>query len=1067
MIISFMQVTAASFGQNVTLKQDEVSMTKLFYEIRKQTGYNVLLKDNNILSAKKINANFSDTPLDKVMEQVVMGTNLTFEIADKKIFIKEKTFLERVAERFQRLDVSGKVTGEDGSPLAGANIKIKGTGISVSADAKGEFALKNVADDAVLVVSFIGYEPKEVKAAVNMSVVLKLTTSELDEVTINKGYYNESKKLSTGSVSKVTADEINNQPINNPLQAIQGRMPGVYISQNSGLPGSNFIVQIRGRNSIAAGNDPLYIVDGIPYPSGTLSTTFTTGTLFGSSGSNPLSSLSPDNIESIEVLKDADATAIYGSRGSNGVILITTKKAVEGSPEFTVNLNRGVSTVSRKMNLMNTTQYIEMRKEAFRNDNSIPTLSSGPDLVAWDTTRYTDWQKEFIGGNAEFTNLSATFSGGTRDHNFVFNNSFQNQGTVFPGDAKYKRGSSHLALNHSFLDQKITVAFDVTFNTDKNAMQSMDLTSSAVSLAPNAPAVYDENGNLNWENSTWSNPLAYLKQTYEAITNNFIVRTTIGYKLAKDFQFKNSFGYNDLKLKEKSLVPSTFYNPATNPTAQNASSTFNVNSHQSWIWEPQLTFKKILGRISINALLGSTFQNTTQEQLIQRGTNFASDALINAINAAGTVNVIGFTKTQYRYSAVYGRVNVAYDQKYILNLTSRRDGSSRFGPENRFANFMAAGFAWVFSKENIVNDNIKFLSFGKLRASYGTTGNDQIGDYAFLDTYQSNAGYAGGAGLVPTRLHNSNYAWEINRKFEVAMDLSFFKDRFDLKVNYYSNRSSNQLVGYPLPLTTGFSSVQANLGATVRNSGWELEIITQNISSKELVWSTSFNTTIPRNKLIAFPHLENSTYATRYVVGQPITISKRYHFTGVDPVSGVYQFEDMNGDGSITSADRLRAMNLSTQYYGGVNNSIHYKNFQLDILFQYVKQTGNNYQGLLFAQPGMRNQQPSAVIRDHWRQPGDQSTIQKFSNSSSVVSTAQSRYRDSDEVVEDASFIRLKNINLSYVLPASVFKGLKCRLYAQAQNLVTFTNYYGLDPESMSVSLPTLRTITAGLQLTF
>lgn len=468
--------------KEITLHVSDVSFEEALHQLGVQSKIRFAYSLDQLSIKENVSVHASQTPLRQVLDELLTPFNVHYKVHDHEttISLKRKNKSPEPPDHFQgalavpRRQVTGIVRDVAQQPMAGVNVLVKSTTNGTTTDAEGKFEISAEPGDA-LIFSFIGYTSVERQLAdiPHLEIVLYEDVNTLNEVIVNAGYWKVNEREATGSISKLDARQINNQPVSNVLQSMQGRLTGVYITQNSGIPGSNFNVQVRGRNSIAAGNDPLYIVDGIPFPSGTLSTTFTSGTLFGSPGSNPLSTLSPDNIESIEVLKDADATAIYGSRGANGVILITTKRAAEGKPKLAVNVNRGVSAVSRKMKLMNTSQYIEMRKEAFRNDNATPNLSSAPDLVAWDTTRYTDWQEELIGGNAELTNLSAVFSGGTRDHNFVFNNTYQDQGTVFPGDAKYKRGSSHLSLNHSFLEEKITAAFDITFNTDKNAMQPM------------------------------------------------------------------------------------------------------------------------------------------------------------------------------------------------------------------------------------------------------------------------------------------------------------------------------------------------------------------------------------------------------------------------------------------------------------------------------------------------------------------------------------------------------------------------------------------------------------------
>jgi len=401
--------------------------------------------------------------------------------------------------------------------------------------------------------------------------------------------------------------------------------------------------------------------------------------------------------------------------------------------------------------------------------------------------------------------------------------------------------------------------------------------------------------------------------------------------------------------------------------------------------------------------------------------------------------------------------------KYILNITGRRDGSSRFGPNNKFANFAAVGMAWNFSEENFLKE-IPWLSFGKLRGSFGTSGSDNIGDYQYLNTYSVASGslYNGVTGLIPSRLYNPDFSWEKTTKAEVALELGLFKNRVNLTTAYYRNRSSNQLVGYQLPAVTGFTSVNANLNATVQNTGFEADAQIKILKGKELQWNTGFNITIPRNKLISFPGLEGSSYANTYVIGQPLNIIKLYHLEGINPQTGEYQFTDFNGDGRITSPqDRQVIENLSVRYFGGWNNQISFRNFNLAFLVQFVNQRSRNYNSSM-PSPGQLNNLPIEAL-NVWSPQNPTGFYMPYRNTSNPL---HSMMQSSDASVSDGSFIRLKNIQLSYKIPMgeqSVFKNVQ--IYLQGQNIFTLTNYFGIDPETGSATfLPPLKTYAFGVQ---
>lgn len=965
------------------------------------------------------------------------------------------------------IEVSGTVIeGATQTPMPGVNVIVKGTTRGTSTDATGHYSIGADEND-ILVFSFIGYTALEisVNGRTQIDVSLREDMLSLKEVVINAGYYTTTRLKQTGSIAGVGAEEISRQPVSNPLQAMQGRMSGVYVQQESGIPGSNFEVRIRGRNGIESGNDPLYIVDGVPYNSTSLSTPATSATIQGASGVSPLNSLNVNDIESIEVLKDADATAIYGSRGANGVILITTKKGSAGQTRLDVNINSGISQVARKVDLMNTAEYIAMRNEAFENDGIAPNFWDYDANGTWSQDRYTDWQEVLIGGTARSLNSQLSLSGGSASTQFLVSAAYMKQTTVFPGDLSYSKGSAHLSLTHASSNDRLKASVSANYIGDVNDLVNNDFTSLSLSLAPNAPALYNDVGQLNWENATWKNPLALLENKYYANSRNLLANAVVSYELLEGLQLKSSVGFNSMLFRDRNMFPSSTVNPALGLTPAIARLQMNTNEVGSWIVEPQASYYRSIGKGKLSAIVGSTFQQQISEQMIQVGVGFSSDALIENIAAASSQIVARHDRKQYRYSALFGRLNFEWASRYFVNLTGRRDGSSRFGPGRQFANFGAIGAAWVFTGEPFMKEALSILSFGKFRSSYGTAGNDQIGDYEFLDTYSTGGSYQQITGLAPDRLYNPDFMWEVNRKFEVALELGFMKDRLLLNVAYFKNRSSNQLLGYTLPATTGFGSIRRNLPATVENTGMEFEVRSVNIRKDRWEWSTDFNITIPRNRLVNFPDLETSTYRNAYAIGEPLNISKRYHMTGIDPVSGLFEFEDMNGDGNISSLDRLVIKETGQTLYGGLNNSLRYKDFSVTFFFQFVKQTAPTYFSRGIAIGGGANQPD--VVRERWTPDGDAYRFQRYTaGNDNAARTAYSRYALSDATIGDASFIRLKNISISYLLPRKLTGSIKVNAYLQGQNVWTITDYMGLDPENYGRNvLPPLRTFIAGVQL--
>ncbi|WP_202704240.1 SusC/RagA family TonB-linked outer membrane protein [Flavobacterium sp. UGB4466] len=983
--------------------------------------------------------------------------------------VQSKNTYRRSSSFIQQHQIQGTLT--DGTnPIPGVTISIQNkTNTTVISDYSGQYNIEASAAD-VLIFSFIGFKtaviPVQGRSTIN--VTLQYDTTILQEVRVNAGYYSVKESERTGSISKISSKDIEKQPVTNMLATMQGRMAGVNITQNTGVAGGSFDIQIRGQNSLRSdGNRPLYIIDGVPYSSDAIGSDLTGVVLPGPT--SPLNSINPADIESIEILKDADATAIYGSRGANGVVLITTKKGKEGKTRFTANVSAGLGKVTRLMNLMNTQQYLKMRKEAFLNDG-IPYGPTDYDVNGtWDQNRYTNWQKIFIGGTSDINDVQASLTGGTSGTQFLLSGNFHKETTVFPGDYNYKKGNLLANLNYDSENKKFHVNFSFGYTAQENNQPGVDITQQAIFLPPNAPALYDSHGNLNWENSTWNNPLSNLEGKYTSTTHDLFVNGLLSYTIVPNLSAKTSFGFTDTRFEDSRTQPSTLYDPAYGLGSEFSFIDVNTTTRKSWIIEPQLAWSKKIGKGKTEILLGATFQQQTTNQLVQEASGFSSNSLIYNLSSAFSVFNVLHSESVYKYQAFFGRMNFSWNERYILNITGRRDGSSRFGPGRQFATFGAVGAAWLFSNEAFVKNNLGFLSFGKLRASYGTTGNDQIGDYQFLDTYGSSGNnYGGIIGLQPTRLFNADFGWETNKKLELALEAGFLKDRIFITAGWYSNRSSNQLVGIPLGATTGFNSVQANLDAVVQNRGVELTLRTVNFQRQSFNWTSSFNLTIARNKLVSFPNLEGSTYNNQFVIGEPLNIKKVYHYTGINPQTGVYQFEDYNADGAITAVeDKKSIRDLNPKYFGGIQNTITYKNWQLDFLFQFVNQL--NYNGSYRTGiPGSMGNQPTAVT-DHWQSPGDNATYQQYStgvNSSAV--DAFYKYYQSDAIITDASYVRLKNLSLSYTIPDKLLKGIKCRLIFQGQNLFTITSFDGADPESrFSMSLPPLKVFTTGIQLTF
>lgn len=1043
-------------------------------EVAKQANYEVLYTQKMLKDAKPVTINVKNSPLKETLNLIFNFQFLKYTITNQTIVITPLMSQDRGNGL---IDIHGKVINNKNEPFPGVSVYVSGTNRYAVTDFDGSFSFDNAPPDGTIEVSGLTIEKKSfpISGRIELKLIVEEKISQMKEVVVNKGYYSEKRKLSTGNSVTVKSADILKTPTNNPILALQGRVPGLYIETASGLPGAVQTVNIRGRSSIKNGSDPLYIVNGVPYNSTSLSMVAGYNGGPGSaatSGISPLSAINPNDIEEITILKDADATAIYGSRGANGVILITTKKAKTGKLTTNVDYSTSINFYPKFLKLLNTDQYFEVRNEAFRNDGQAPGFSDYDVNGTWDRNKYTDWQKTLLGGTGQINNLQVSLNGGNEFTQFVISGGYRNQSLVYNysdglGD---KTASIRSSINHLSQNRKLGITLDLNYTNDVNTVPGADPTNAALTLAPNAPDLFNPDGSLNWENGTFENPLAALKQTVKSKTDNLLGSLTLNYKITQDLQLKGNVSYNKQQMDELGLRPGTSINPGTptNPTniANLRSSSIGHREVESWIAEPQLNYSKNWGAGKLSALVGTTFQQTTNSGSGFNAIGFPSDSQLKNYSIATTKEFYRQTYSDYHYTAIFGRLNYAYDSKYVINLTARRDGSSRFGPDNRFGNFGSVGATWIFSEEDFLKSS-SWLSLGKLRANYGTTGNDNISEYNFLGTYEYyyGANYGGISGLVPTLLANSETSWEVNKKLNLGVDFGFAQDRINLSVDWFRNRSGNQLVYSPIPSFAGFGTVIENLPAVVQNQGLEVMLNTNNINSKDFKWSSSFNIGSVKNKLISYPDLDKSAYANYLAIGQPLSIQKRYHYTGIDPLTGLYTFEDVNKDGQTDMNDYVASKSLQTDYSGGFNNRFVYKQFELNVFFLFVKKTGFSYMSG-FGVPGGMGNRPVEVL-DRWQNPGDDAPIQRYTSNAYPASSANSNYLMSDAVIVDASYIRLKNVSLSYNMPDAWIRKLnvnEVQFYLTGDNLFVWTPYVGTDPETGGRALPPLRTITFGVR---
>ena len=1080
LLVFLMQVSARSFSQKITLNLLNVTPDKVFKEIKRQTGFLFLYNSSELKKVGNVSVKVKEAGIEEVLNQCFSSTPFTYRIVDKTIVITPKPVVvtPAVATVLPPVTIRGVVRDEEGRPLAGVSVGVKGTGAGTTTNVKGEFLLQATDENAVLVFSFVGFESETVpvKGQSFVNVSLKVDVRKLDE-TVIIGYGTTTRRKSTGSVSSITSEDIAKQPVSNPLNALEGRLAGVVVTQSSGLPGSNVNVLIRGYNSLNQATIPLYIIDGVPFnmqdaaspPSNALNT----NTFSAANGSvSPFSMINPADIERIDVLKDADATAIYGTRASNGVVLITTKKAKAGKTKVDVNFYQGTGKVAHFMDMLNLPQYLALRRKAYANDGINIVTANPVDFTVYDTTHYTDWQKKYIGGTAHTTDARATVSGGDMRTRFLLGAGYHRETTVFPGSMNDQRLSVRFNADHNSLDRKFYASISAMYAFDLSNLIATDLSSTYV-LPPDYK-LYNSNGSLYWD-PNFTNPEASLLAKYIAKTNNLLTNAQIRYTVLPGLDVKTSLSFTKVGVNQNQQTPISAQNPANAPT-NNAR--FGIVDQQSYTVEPQVTYTRKIGQGVLTALAGATWQRSLNTSATISGTNYSNPNLLASISGAASYSA-GGTYTLYKYNSFFGRLNYAWKEKYIINGNIRRDGSSRFGPNRRFGTFGSVGGAWVMSNEGFFRQALPAVSFAKLRVSYGITGNDRFGDYQFISTYATSSSlnsYQGISILSPSsNVANPELQWETNKKMEFGIDLGFLKDRILLTANYYRNRSDNQLYYVVLPTQTGYNSYSANFAALLQNKGFEFELNTKNIVTKDFTWKTSFNLSIPRNQILSVA--PSYFYASSLILGNSQNQVLRFTYKGVDPVTGKPVFRDAVKD-SLTltpnfNTDRRVVGDQDAKLFGGISNDFQYKNWSLGFFIQYTKQDGPIIPSGAQTGPGqpgapgaLGNVQSYWLTAGMWQNPGDKAMAPRASTTSSIFGNMAS----SDFSWGDNSFVKLRNVSLSYSLPASWLSHIKmsnCRLYMQAQNLKTWTkNKIAFDPET-GTSMPPLRVITFGINCSF
>lgn len=936
----------------------------------------------------------------------------------------------------------------------------------------GTTAISSDSKKVTLKVTYIGMNPVTTTLTSNNPITIHLSQSEksLDEV-INTGYATGTRRNNTGdrfTVNRSQLTPISNEDFQNTLE---GRIPGLLVTPTSGLYGASSNLTIRGQSSIYNNDDPLYVIDKVIFAPGNQSMLNLSANNAAGSQS-PFSLLSPADIETTEVLKDADATAIYGSRGANGVVLMTTRRDTATTTRFGLSFSSGASYAPLSLHLMNTPQYLAMRRQAFQNDQLTPTTSTAPDLLVWDTTGYTDWSKRMIGGAAQTDNLQATLAGRYKTNTWFLSLSGLHETSVFPNRPTHLRGNSCFDLDHRSHDNKLDIRLSGIMGLDQNNQYiGFDPTYYRLTV-PDAPAVKNPDGSLYFADTLlYSNPLSLLRQTYQANSYNYLVDGDASYKLYPWLTLQANLGFNSIGNHEFGETPISAQDPATQPTGV---AYFAHTAYTSKIFDPQAEIKKQFGNIKLSVLTGYSWQQEIAHTNSLVAMGYTNDAWLHQQSKAAGVTPLQPASTDYAYRAMFSRLNLNWNEQYVLNLTGRRDGTNRFGPGIHYGNFYALGGAFIFTRFKAIQDAIPALSQGKLHASMGVTGNDQIGDHRQSSFAPSNiASFDNIPGFFSSNKILSGTTWETIHKQEIALDLGFFQDRFLLTVARYRHQSKDQLLpqAYPSP---GTSDVFRNWPAVLQNSGWEFSVSAHMIVRKNFNWTVDLNWSLPVNRLVSFPNLNQTPFGNILVVGQSASVQQGLRYNRVDPATGIFQFQDINHDGQITDSDRTVIGHLDPKGFGGMTNTIRYKHFQFSFLLDARLITGSNYLTALYA-----NNPPGSYfysfanapteLTGRWQKQNDQSPFQKVTTSrTTLAGNAISNYTSSSALFTNASFVRLKKITLSYQTAMKLGQQRRTNLtiFVAGDDLFTITPYKDVDPEIQTAAiLPRLRTVEAGITL--
>lgn len=1099
-IATILQVSAGSYGQQITLHKKNMALEEVFKVIKTQTGYNVLWQPEKLKAAKNIDADFKAASLETVLNKVLTNQPFTYVIDHRTIVIrlKERSIIELVTTYFNSMHIKGKVTDENGKTLPGATLKIKNSGRITQTNTSGEFEFNDIEGNAILVVSFLGYKTKEVTVhdKTNLNITLAEDQSSLEDVVV-VGYGTTKRKDLVGSVATINADEMRKQVATNFTQGMVGQAAGVQVSRPNGIPGSGASIRIRGMSTVSGVNDPLFVIDGIPVQ------------LYNGGGADalrfapanglmdPLAGIDINDIENVEILKDATATAIYGSRAANGVVIVTTKRGKAGQkPVFSFNYDASIDKQNKFYKVLSGPDYVKLMKDTYA------AAGQSIDDETFPGTGNTDWQRAVIQTgvvqNMNVSLLGASNDGGT---NYGFSAGLTDQKGILVNTG-FKRYS--LRAN---VESKVFDIFKIGTNLNYSSIQqtggsSITYTNYGVATyRPDLP-IYNPDGSYANDGQS-DNPLASKQGTDINQSQRLLATVYAELEIVNGLKARSSLSYDINDNTGYSYTPSWML--AESQYDEKGSRYDKMFKYTNRIFDNTLTYTKAFNKHHIDAVAGASWTLNKSNFTNVSSINFPNDDVLNNLGSAGSISGYSSDSESSGLESFFMRANYNYDEKYYLTLSGRADNSTKFGPEFQWGYFPSAGVAWRFSKEKFM-EGLDFIDDAKMRFTIGKTGTSAFGGFGFLTLFNTGYFYNGINGLranPDSGQPNPDIHWESTTQTDAALELSFLKSRLTAGVTYYKKFTKGLITGPSIPVSGGYTFQTKNLG-DVSNQGWEITLGATPVNGADFSWRSNFNITFNKNKV-------EKTYGTALygtlllTEGEPLNGIRGYKTNGlyqtqaeIDQLNaaaraksgnpnafyqnsqtspGDVKYVDVNGDGVINSNDRvILGYAQNPKYYGGWSNTLRYKNLELSSLFQFdvgsKVQREQNPDSFLGYQSNV-----SEAVLNAWT-PQNTHTNQPRNV---INGPAQNTDTNNDRFIESTSFLRLKNVQLSYLFKNELLKKLhvsQVRLFVGMTNLFTWTKYKGLDPEVNSensftdhgrdtATYPQAKSVTFGMNLKF